>query len=260
MHWFLYLIVFLPVFATAQNLKAVSIAQTPLNVDRFIGVDEYQDLYYINENVFHKKSSKKNLQFSDLQLGSITTADIVNPLRITLFYEQFNTAVILDNALNEIIRIDFNKIEDFKNITHARTASDQRLWIFNRDLRQLELYDYRNNNVRITSPPLAAAAEQMVSDFNTCWIYTGKTLQAFNNYGSLLYSMEAEGLDQLYQFRQSILAVRDGKVTVLDKNKKKFKTVDLDEKVLDQLYWAQEILYIYNGKTLNTYSLNFSKT
>ena len=259
MRLFLYLSILLPFFAKAQEIEVVPIAQKSLTIDRFIGVDEYKNLYFINGNVFHKQTAKKDFQYSDLQLGTVTSVDIINPLRITLFYEKVNMAVILDNALNEITRVDFNQLENFKNVTHARTASDRRLWIFNSDLRQVELFDYRNNSVRVTSPPLPDPVMEMASNFNTCWVYTGKKLQAFNNYGSLIYTLAANDLERIRQFRDHILAIKNGKLVTLNKVQHDFIDVNLDEKELDQLFWTGEILYIYNGNSLSTYNLKLPK-
>jgi hypothetical protein len=37
----------------------------------------------------------------------ITKVDLQNPLKIVLFYESFNSALLLDNQLNEIQKINF---------------------------------------------------------------------------------------------------------------------------------------------------------
>ncbi len=259
MRWIFYLILLFPIYAPGQDLKAIPITGMPLKADRFVGVDDYKNLYFINGNVFHKKNQEKDLQFSDLQLGAISSVDLINPLRITLFYAQFNMAVILDNALNEITRVDFNKLENFKNVTQARTASDRRLWIFNNDLRQIELFDYQNLNVGASSPPLVDAVLKMASNFNTCWVYTGKKLQAFNNYGSLVYTLNVDDLDKIWLFQDTIFALKKGQLLLLDKERQSFKNTGLDENGLHQLFWAQEILYIYTGNCLKTYNLSIPK-
>ena len=41
----------------------------------------------------------------------IKKVDLINPLKVTLFYEEFNTVVLLDNQMNEIQKIDFSKNE-----------------------------------------------------------------------------------------------------------------------------------------------------
>lgn len=85
MRGLIFLFILIPLFAVAQELKVIPIVQIPLVADQFIGVDEYKSLYYIKGNIFHKTSTEKTYQFSDLQLGPISSVDLINPLRITLF-------------------------------------------------------------------------------------------------------------------------------------------------------------------------------
>lgn len=259
MRGLLLLFILIPLFAVAQELKVVPIERIPLVADQFVGADEYKNLYTITGRVFYKTSTEKTYRFSDLQLGPISSVDLINPLRITLFYNQTNTALILDNTLNEITRVNFNQLEDFRNVSHARTASERRLWIFNIDRQQLELFDYQTNKIITSSPPLSATAVGMTSNFNRCYVYTGKELKIYNNYGSLLNSVAILGLSQLHQNNDVLFALRNEIVVMLPKDKMDFVEVNLDEKQIEQLYYANEFLYIYRLETLTTYSLKLPK-
>ena len=44
-----------------------------------------------------------------MQLGEISSIDAFNALKTTVFYRDFNTVIILDNRLSEIMKIDFNQ-------------------------------------------------------------------------------------------------------------------------------------------------------
>ncbi|MGB3776707.1 MAG: hypothetical protein WA951_15730 [Leeuwenhoekiella sp.] len=259
MRFFIILFCFTPQIYFCQEIKVDHLREKELNTDQFVGVDEYNNVYSITNRVFYKTQADKTYQFSALELGKIASVDLLNPLRITVFYDQSNTAVILDNTLNEITRVNFNQLENFRNVSFARTASDRRLWIFNVDLLQLELFDYQSNRVLASSPPFSRSAENMTSNFNTCYVYTGKDLKIFNNYGSLLSTLQLKNLSLLDQNEGTIVAVIDGNLNVLDKNDQKFKGLPLNEKQVKQLYYANEFLYIYDGKILKTYTLNLPK-
>ena len=256
---FLLLLFLIPHLHFSQEYKAVLLQEENLTADEFLGADEYKNKYTLTGRVLYKISTEKIYQFSDLQLGPLSSVDLINPLRITLFYDQTNTALILDNTLNEITRINFNQLENFRNVSHARTASDRRLWIFNIDLQQLELFDYQTNRIIISSPQLSATAKGMTSNFNRCYVYTGKELKIYNNYGSLLNSIDILDLSQLHQNNDVLFALRNDSAVVLPKNKMNFREVNLDEKQVEQLYYANEILYIYDGGILRTYTLKLPK-
>ena len=243
----------------AQKSKATFLEQLPLVADQFVGIDDFKNVYSITERVLSKRSAEHRYQFSDLQLGQISSVDIINPLRITVFYDQFNTVVILDNRLNEITRVNFNRLENFRNVSFARTASDRKLWIFNVDLQRLELFDYQNNKVITTSPPLSETAVNMVSNFNTCWVYTGNSLKTYNIYGSLISSSPLNNITQLHQNDGRLFAIQKDKIVYKAKNTEVFETVPLNENKVKELYYADEILYIYDGRILKSYSLKLPK-
>nr|WP_152556284.1 hypothetical protein [Nonlabens ulvanivorans] len=64
-----------------------------LSCDSFYGVDDFESIYYSTDNVLYKKSESKRLEFFDIQLGDITSVDIINPLKILVFYRDTQTLV-----------------------------------------------------------------------------------------------------------------------------------------------------------------------
>jgi len=87
----------------AQKSSAELIEKTPFNLERFVGVDKFNNFYGIKSNTFYKLEGSKKYQFADLQLGRLTSADILNPLKITLFYKDMNIYLIDNSA--KIFRI-----------------------------------------------------------------------------------------------------------------------------------------------------------
>ncbi|MDX1783719.1 MAG: hypothetical protein R3361_06135, partial [Aequorivita vladivostokensis] len=84
----------------AQSVTLES--KVPFGADRFIGFDNYKNSYFIKDSVIHKQGPDGNFLFNDLQLGRITSVDIINPLKVVVFFQDTNTVVMLDNKLNEI--------------------------------------------------------------------------------------------------------------------------------------------------------------
>jgi hypothetical protein len=58
--------------------------------------------YTVKNNIFSKIGTRETFVYQNFSLGKITKVDLQNPLKIVLFYENFNTVVTLDNQLNEI--------------------------------------------------------------------------------------------------------------------------------------------------------------
>ncbi|MBA3985797.1 MAG: hypothetical protein H0X63_04300, partial [Flavobacteriales bacterium] len=106
------------IFAQAKVDVTVE-KKIPLKANTFIGIDKYNALYYLKNKTLFKQTLTESFQFNDFQLGNIGSVDILNPLAITIFYPNYNIAVVLDNNLNEIKRISFAMEPPFLNIVSA---------------------------------------------------------------------------------------------------------------------------------------------
>ena len=245
----------------AQEVATSLVEKTPFTKERFVGVDKFNNQYSINKNIFFKldKQTNKNYQFSDIQLGKIFSVDIINPLKITLFYRDMNTVVILDNRLNEIRRINFNTISEFRNVGFATTANDRSLWIFNLDLQQLELFDYNRNVVLSHTQPISNQILGQRSNFNFCWLLNEKKLQFYNSYGSLLSEFKNDDIQAFTEDNDSVIILKNNKLSILPKNSTEFKPLSISENAVKDFYLNNENLYLYSGEFIYHYQLTLPK-
>jgi hypothetical protein len=249
------LFLLLATYVQSQTYVAKNIAEFPLVADRFIGVDDYGSQYYIKGNTLFKKSSQGSYQYSALQLGTLSTADILNPLKLTLFYQGSNTAVILDNTLSEIKRISFSSIENFRNVSHANTANDRRLWIFNTDIQQLEIFDYNTNRIVQQTLPFSEVPLKVVSNFNFCWLLGPTGVSTFNNYGSFLETLPTPGLQSLSQYNGHLLTWNGTDFMYKPPETIDFQKIEIPKIPIKQFSLNDEILYIYDGQKVTSFRL-----
>lgn len=242
-----------------QQWSLKKLNDVPLKTDRFIAVDKFNAIYHIVDNVIHKVDSQQEYQFSALQLGTLSAVDIVNPLKITLFYESANTALILDNTLNEISRTNFSTIENFRNVNQVTTGGDRRFWIFNTDLQQLEIFDYNNGKVVTQFPPMETNATALASNFNFAWISNELGLYYYNNYGSFLNKIDLPETQILVQDKGAVVAYAAGTLYFKPKNTIDFYKVPHPDLTIKQLSLKDEILYLYDGQKLSTFRLKLAK-
>jgi len=80
-----------------------------LSADEFLGYDQFGYYYSIKNNVLSKTKKEESFEYKNISLGKPTKIDIQNPLKIMLFYENFNTIVLLDNQLSETQKINFSE-------------------------------------------------------------------------------------------------------------------------------------------------------
>ncbi|HPF12007.1 MAG TPA: hypothetical protein PKW08_07475 [Flavobacteriaceae bacterium] len=240
-----------------QNLQLAN--KSALKADRFIGIDSYRHVYFIKNGALHKQGELGTFAFQDFQLGPVSSVDIINPLNVVVFYAEMNTVVFLDNRLNEKERINFNDLPSFLNVSFVTNAGNNRLWIFNSDTQQLELYHYRNQQQTLVSQPLKGKVLKQVSDFNECTLLSEHTLRKINSYGSLLYEIPLEGFSKITSYQEKLMGVKENQLFWIDKAAVQPLTVTLNEKPIKDLQLTQEFLYIYDGETLFTFSLTQPK-
>ena len=230
-----------------------------LEAERFLGVDDYNSLYYIKGNTLFKKDDRQLYQFAALQLGPIATVDLINPLKITLYYKDANTVLILDNTLSEIKRLSFTNIENFRNVSHTTTANDRRFWIFNTDTQQLEVFDYNTKKVIQQSLPIEKVPLSVASNFNFVWLLMDTQILALNTYGSFLHSLEHQGILSLRQHNGNLLGWDGQQFFYKPATQAAFLPVDLPKIPVKQFSLNNEILYIYDGQKVTSFRLKPAK-
>jgi hypothetical protein len=112
--------------------------------------DNLSNLYVIENDKFTKYDMKLKMQkeFSNKNFGNITTADVTNPLRPLLFYQEFGRVVFLDNTLSQNGEpIALEKL-GYPLATLVASSYDNSLWIY--DQPSFELIRF-NTALEITN-------------------------------------------------------------------------------------------------------------
>ena len=136
----LFIFIFLQSFL-AQNQIKIERTETSRhdNNIELIKIDNLGNKYYLSD---YRLSKRKDLLFSDSSMGFISKVDLYNPLKIKVWFLDFNTLVILDNFLNEITRINFNEIDSLGEIYDISTANDNSIWIFDETDMKIKKFDF----------------------------------------------------------------------------------------------------------------------
>ena len=237
------------------SVEAKFVKSTEISLQQIVGIDNFGILYLVDGNVFHKIDNDKDVTYSNIQLGKISSANAFNSLKINLFYKNFNTAIILDNRLAEVYKIDFNTIQPYKNVSHISTGYDNTLWIFNTDLQQLELFDYKTTKIRFITMPVQSNVLDLTSNFNFCWLLTEKFLYKYNYFGSLISKIPNDGFTSIAEDNGNLIVQKNNALIYLPKDSETFVSIPLKELLINQFLVTNETLYIYDSKRLHQYQL-----
>ena len=242
--------------AAQEQIKTLAKDSTSFKANKIFGVDTFGTMYYTtNDNTFHKKTKDTTITYTNFQLSEITTANTFNSLKINLFYKDFNTVVILDNRLAEVFKIDFNTIQPYKNVSFISTGFDNTLWIFNQDLQQLELYDYKTNKIRLKTVPVQSEILDLKSDYNNCYMLTKNYLYIYNYFGSLISKHKNEGFDSLAFSKAHLILKKENNLHILSKKSTDIKPIEHPNLLISQFLVTNETLYIYDDEILRQYQL-----
>lgn len=186
------------------------------NNHRILEVDHLGSIYTIDGNELKKFSSEKKLisNYSDALLGDITSIDVSNPLRLLLFYKEFNQILYLDQTLTPITDpIDLYTYSD--NETQlCCDASTGGFWIYNNDDNQIFLISKRgeiiNKSSLLTSyikdvPPSKIIEYQEKLYF----LIPTQRLLVLNKFGRFLQQIPLTGISDFCFTNQDLLYLKN---------------------------------------------------
>ena len=251
------LIVFGSGFGQYPKISATKIETVAFDADSFVGFDGFHNYFYIKDNTLFKKSENNLMQYQNVSLGTITKIDILNPLKVIVFYEEFNTVIALDNQLNEIQRVDFSKL-DTPIVTNAIGISGQnKLWFFNTLNQQIGLYHLLTNTSQNLGMSIANGVKYYQTDFNYFhWIDKQNQWNTSTIYGRISQNGAVEAsrnLQLLYD--NKLLYVKDNVLYLLDRNINKRYEIDIVEKSLKNFYYRDQILSIFTPQGITNYKI-----
>lgn len=232
--------------------------QTLLSADAFVGYDNFHALYSIKNNVLRKEFEGKSWEYKAVALGRISRADIRNPLQIVLFYEDYNTVVLLDNQLNETQRVDFSQLASPLVASAVGLSGQNKLWVFNTLSQRVGLYDLVTKELREITVPVSGKVLCYQSDFNYFyWIAQDGFLRRTDIFGKLQQLAQLPGTLQFTLAEDGIGYALDetGKALRLNLRDGSRQWVEIDEKTLVSLQWHAQILSIFTGSQISNYKI-----
>tara|TARA_B100000497_G_scaffold113692_1_gene135686 strand:+ start:3327 stop:4103 length:777 start_codon:yes stop_codon:yes gene_type:complete len=251
MKYFVLIIVLCIQTAVGQGYNKTT--QTPLSASQFIGYDSYDNFYTITDQVLSKENATQGYKFTDFQLGNITSVDIINPFNVVVFYAQTNTVILLDNKLSLIEQINFNLLEDIANISSVSNAGGNKLWLFNADSQQLELYNYRNNTKNSISLPIAEIPTDQASDFNYNYLLTPSGVKVYTVFGGLVKSVAFQGGEKVITHKGRVLVVKDNMIYEIIENSFKLLSIKTTQISIQDLQVFEDFLYIYDRENIHSF-------
>ena len=117
----------------------------------FFNADNIGNIYTIKEDELMKflPSGKFFARYSNLKLGNITSLDATNPLKLVLYYRDFQQIVFLDNQLSvNSENVSLEKL-GYEQTDLVCASANNSFWIYNK--QNNELIRFNENSKKISS-------------------------------------------------------------------------------------------------------------
>ncbi|WP_433834941.1 hypothetical protein [Flavobacterium anhuiense] len=247
---------------SAQDLRInpTLISQHKNISDEFLGYDAFGYSYQITNNVFSKIKGKEIFEYKNVSLGKITKVDLQNPLKIMLFYEDFNSVVLLDNQLNKMTEINFSQNATPIVVSAIGMSTQNQLWIYNTLNQQIGLFDYLKNEYKTVSIPLTEPIHYYQTDFNTFyWIDKKNNWFSCDIFGKITSLGKITDFDKIaiigplqYLFSKDHLMYYKG---FNKSNPEAISEIKILEKTFDNFYYKDQILSIFTATDISNYKI-----
>ncbi|TDW49751.1 hypothetical protein EV144_102174 [Flavobacterium sp. 270] len=247
-------------FSQNKKINATTISRIAIDADEFLGYDSFGYSYQIKNNVFSKMKGNESWEYKNISLGRIAKVDLQNPLKIVLFYEDFNTVILLDNQLNKITEINFSQNNIPIVVTFIGMSAQNQLWIYNALNQQIGLFDYLKNEYKTVSTPLTEPIKYYQTDFNTFyWIDKKNNWFSCDIFGKTTALGKTADFDKIeiinnhqYIFsKANLLYFTDNSHT----NPDDVSEIEVLEKTFNKFYYKDQILSIFTAKEILNYKI-----
>lgn len=244
-------------FSQSKSIEVKLLSTMKVNADVYVGSDAFGNHYTIKDHVFQKETFASEYSYKNIALGKIESVDLQNPLQIVLFYKQMNAVILLDNQLNETIKINFSENNPELFPVFVRLASQNRLWLYDQNSQKLGLYDYVKNHFHPITVNLEFPMTQCQSDYNYFyWTNNQKQLLASNIYGKINNLGSLPDFDQFEIITANEILLKKGTILSLyNLTTKTLQIIPLPEKSIQSFCYKEQILAIFTDNEIRNYKI-----
>ncbi len=203
-----------------------------------IKIDAFGNIYEISQNEITKYNSLGILQkkFSTKRYGIIDVLDVTNPLKILVYYKDFQQIIFLDNQLTATSNVISLESMGYEQTNIICSSSNNSFWIFDKQNNELLRF---NSDLK---PLVKTGNLKRILDININPTF----IQEHNNYVYLNCPNEGILVFDIYGTYYKTIPI---------KQLKEFNIINGDV-----FYYQNNILKQYQSSTFNTIEKPFSDT
>jgi hypothetical protein len=250
-------LLFVVLSCQGQNTSATLFSTESILSNRFLAIDALSNRYYEENGVLFKKNGDLIWQYKNLSLGKIVKIDVQNPLKIGVFFEGFNSVVVLDNQLNEIQKVSFLNNKNALIVSAIGIAAQNKLWFYDTISQKIGLFNCSNDDFKFISTPLPGNFRYYQSDFNHFqWIDSDLNWYSCTLFGTINWIKQVPDFDKIQIINSHLLLYSKGDCLFFkDFKSNTTQEVQNVDKSFDYFIYKDQILSIFTHQQIKNYKI-----
>lgn len=218
--------------------------------------------YLIDGVTLYKINNKNQVQssYSNINLGGITSADVSNPLKITVFYDDFDFVVFIDNKLTPLR--DPVSLADLRLTDVQAVCSSQQggFWVYDNADRRIKYFDSNLQKVsESNSIELKELSDKgvILSEFTDYLLlnFEQNNVFVFDKFAGFLVSLPISEVYSMYASGENIYMVTPTQFVIYNLKNHTMRHVDLPESGFSQAVFNGNRLFLVINNILKIYSV-----
>lgn len=180
-------------------------------------VDNLGNIYLVNDQelVKHLPNTKFFARYSNLRLGTITSIDVMNPLKILVYYRDFQQIVFLDNQLSvnsEVVSLEKLGLEQTEMVCAGVNNS---FWVYDKQNNELIRFDEQSKKVVASGNLKQVLSTELSPDFmleynNYLYVNSPASgIYVFDMFGAFSKIISIKGLKSFRIFENIVYYQKD---------------------------------------------------
>ena len=226
-----------------------------------IAVDELGNLYYSDGNSLNKLnvSGKLLASYSNFSLGSIYSFDVSDPLRILVYYKDFNSVLFLDNNLS-ILR-DPVSLDDLGVYDAGAVSASHRggFWVFSQN--NMQLLRFNSNLIQEQESAILFNAEnpnelaELAELTNYLFLsFLPSGIMMFDSFGSFIKQLPVRNAQCIHVNSTNLYYIENNRLVLYNVKQSKFTYFDPPISEFVDVAYNQGVWYFAENEQIRIFS------
>lgn len=228
----------------------------------FFTCDILGNLYIVQKKKLTKYDIDGNIikTYDDKNLGDITSVDVTNPLKILVYYKDFNQIVFLDNTLSVSGSPILLEELGIAQSSYACTSYGNAFWVFDNSQSRLVRFDknldLQNQSDNLSQLQGMEMAEYMVEKSNSLYICNASgVVMIFDKYGTYGKTIVIQGINSFDVIGNRLYYLWADHLKSIDLVSYNDNSIMLPETGVSGFRINNDILYLSNNNGISIYKI-----